>query len=120
MVTLLALEAALFWVLLVLAELELLPELPELPEPLDEPVVPVAEAPLVTLVMVDVPPTALVAKLEAASVADDDDSTVEVLCDCETASRPWLIVLTVLHWLLEGAGWAEGVTGSPCLNVELP
>lgn len=106
MVTLLALEAALFCVLLVLPELELLPELPELPElpdPLDEPLVALAAAPVATLVMVDVPlPTALLAELAAASVLLLA-SAVE-LCDCDTANRPWLMLLTVLHWLLDGAG----------------
>lgn len=92
-----ALETALFCVL------EELPEL-ELPEPVDEPA-PVEAAPLVTLVMVEVPSTELLAEASVAWLeAADDDDGAEVLWDCETASRPWLIVLAVEHWLLEGAG----------------
>ncbi len=45
------------------------------------------------------------------AVLDDDEVDDE---DWLASSSPWLSDLTVLHWLLAGAGCAEGVTGSPC------
>lgn len=96
-------EAALFWVLAELPELEL-PELVPVPTFVPVPTL-VEAAPLLTLVMV------LPAEAEAdaaLTMLEVDGETVEAAAeltwDCDTANSPWLIDLAVEHWLLEGAG----------------
>lgn len=86
--------------------------LPELPVEL--PVLPAETGEVAadwTLLMVEVLPAAAEAEApdEVGSADDDDDE----LCAWLTARRPWLMVLAVEHWLLAGAGWADGVAASP-------
>ena len=91
----LAPEAALFWLLLTL---------------LLDPLAPgeegdgAASAILLTVVVL----RAIAEPVTNGEVAVDDE-----LCTAFTASRPWLRVLTVEHWLLAGAGCASGVAAFP-------
>ena len=71
-------------------------------------------------------PELAVTFVEAAEVEPEEVPTVvvaltplEVEVDVLTAN-PLPIELTVVHWLVAGAGWAAGVTGSPWWKVEAP
>ena len=81
---------------------------------------------LTEAVIVLVIPEIVVTLVETAEVEPEEVPTVvvaltplEVEVDVLTAN-PLPIELTVVHWLVAGAGWAAGVTGSPWWKVEAP
>lgn len=70
----------------------------------------------------EIAPFAALEMAIAALVAavDPEVGTVAIVLAKPVEAGAFPIVLTVVHELLEGAGWAVGVAGSPWWNVELP